>query len=334
MKSRWWVLVALVLAMTAVSLDMTALSVALPTLAADLHASTGDLQWIVDSYTLASATLLIPAGLLGDRYGRKKTLIGGLVLFLAGSIAATLVHDASGLIWARALMGVGCAVITPMALSVLLTSFPREEQPKAQAAWAAATFLGLPLGPIVGGWLLDHYWWGSLFLINIPTGLAAIVAVLLLVEENRAQHRPGIDPLAIMLSTGGLFALVYAAIEQPSRGWGSALVWGPLLGGALALTAFVLRTRRSTAPLIDLGLFRDRAFLSGAVPATTLTLAMFGVLFVVPQHLQAVLGYDAFRTGLGVLPMIGGLVVAAKAAPGVAARIGPRRQLVGGLAVL
>src|SRR5690242_1104085 len=152
MKNRWWVLVALVLTMTAVSVDTTALNVALPTLAADLGASTGDLQWIIDSYTLVSATLLIPAGLLGDRYGRQKVLLIGLGLFFAGSAWATLVHEPAGLIAARTFMGLGCAIIIPMALSVLLATFPREEQPKAQAIWAGASFLGLPLGPILGGW--------------------------------------------------------------------------------------------------------------------------------------------------------------------------------------
>jgi MFS transporter, DHA2 family, multidrug resistance protein len=331
---HWWILGALVVITVAVSLDLTALNVALPTLSADLHASTGDLQWIIDSYTLASATLLIPAGLLGDRYGRKKLLLTGLSAFLLASVMATLVHSSGGLIAARTLMGVGSAIITPLCLSVLVAVFPKEQQPKAVAAWAAATFLGLPLGPIIGGYLLDHFWWGSIFLLNVPIAGIAILAAGLLIPETRAAAAPRTDVVGLLLSTGGLLAMVYGTIEQPEHGWGAPLVWGTLAAGVAALAAFVGWTRRSPSPLIDLELLRDRRFLGGAVPATLLTFAMFGVLFTLPQFLQSVLGNDALGTGVRLLPMIGGLVVTAKLAPGLAARFGSRAVIVGGLLVL
>jgi MFS transporter, DHA2 family, multidrug resistance protein len=328
---RWWVLGALVLTLLAVSLDLTALNVALPTLATELRASTGDLQWIVAGYTLASATLLLPAGLLGDRYGRKKLLLGGLLIFLAGSTAAMYVGGPGGLIAARTVMGVGAAVLIPLALSVLLSVFPREEHAKALAAWAAASFLGMPLGPIVAGYLLDHFWWGSIFLINIPVAVLALIAGAVLIPETRSGTAPRTDMIGLLLSTGGLIALVYGVIEQPERGWGDPLVWGSMAVGAVALAAFFAWTRRTAAPLIDLALFRDRRFVGGVVPSTIMTFALFGVLFAVPQYFQQVLGADALGTGLRLLPLIGGLMVTARLSPRLVERFGTRAVVVAGM---
>jgi DHA2 family multidrug resistance protein-like MFS transporter len=331
---RWWVLGALVITLLAVSLDLTALNVALPTLATALHAGTGDLQWIVAGYTLVSATLLLPAGLLGDRYGRKKLLLGGLAVFLAGSVAAVYVSSPGGLIAARTVMGVGAAVILPLALSVMLAVFPPEERPRAMAAWAAASFAGMPLGPIVAGYLLDHFWWGSIFFINIPVAAVALLAGFVLIPESRAAQAPRTDYLGLLLSTGGLLALVYGTIEQPERGWGDPLVWGSMIVGAAAVAAFLIWTGRTSAPLIDLALFRDRRFVGGVFPATMLTFALFGVLFAVPQYFQVVLGSDAFGTGLRLLPLIGGLIVAARIGTRLVERLGTRVMVVAGLLLI
>jgi EmrB/QacA subfamily drug resistance transporter len=331
---RWWVLGSLVIALLAVSLDLTALNVALPTLSTALRASTGDLQWIVAGYTLASATLLLPAGLLGDRYGRKKMLAGGLAIFLAGSVSAVYVSSPGGLIAARALMGVGAAVIMPLALSVLLVVFPAPERPKALAAWATASFVGLPLGPIVAGYLLDHFWWGSIFFINIPVAAAALVACLALVPESRSETARRTDFIGLLLFVGGLSALVYGVIEQPERGWGDVRVWGSMLAGAAAVAAFVGWTRRTTAPLIDLELFRDRRFVGGVVPSTVMTFALFGVLFAVPQYFQGVLDARPFGTGLRLLPLIAGLMLTARLSPRLVERLGNRVVIVTGVLVL
>jgi EmrB/QacA subfamily drug resistance transporter len=331
---RWWVLGALVITLLAVSLDLTALNVALPTLATALHAGTGDLQWIVAGYTLASATLLLPAGLLGDRYGRKRLLVSGLLIFLAGSLWAVYVSSSGGLIAARTFMGVGSAVIFPLALSVMLVVFPPAERPKALAAWAAASFVGMPLGPIVAGYLLDHFWWGSIFFINIPVAVIAIVACLVLVPESRSETPRRTDFVGLLLSTGGLLALVYGVIEIPERGWGDPRVWGSIAVGALALAGFVAWTRRTSAPLIDLGLFRDRRFMGGVVPSTVLTFALFGVLFAVPQYFQGVLDARPLSTGLRLLPLIGGLMLTARLSPRLVDRFGNRVAIVTGVLVL
>ncbi|GAA4608490.1 DHA2 family efflux MFS transporter permease subunit [Actinoallomurus liliacearum] len=331
---RWWVLAALVVILLAVSLDLTALNIALPTLSAQLGAGTSALQWIIASYTLVSATLLIPAGLIGDRYGRKKTLLGGLALFLVGSLIATLVSSPAGLIAARTLMGIGSAAITTLAMSVLVVVFPPEERPKALGAWAAASFLGLPLGPIIGGYLLDHFWWGSIFLINIPVSAVALVLGFILIPESRAASAPRPDFAGLLLSTGGLVAMVYGTIQEDEYGWSSPGVWGVMAAGAVALVAFVAWTRHVAHPLIDLRLFADRRFTGGVVPATLLTFAMFGVLFVAPQYFQAVLATTPLGSGLRLLPLIGGLVVSSRLGAPLVKRIGPRLTIaLGGLLI-
>jgi DHA2 family multidrug resistance protein-like MFS transporter len=331
---RWWVLGALVVTLLAVSLDLTALNVALPTLATALPAGTGELQWIIAGYTLASATLLLPAGLIGDRYGRKKTLVAGLLIFLAGSLWAVQVGDPGGLIAARTLMGVGCAVIIPLALSVMMVVFPPAERPKAMAAWAAASFVGLPLGPIVTGYLLDHFWWGSIFFLNIPVAVVGLVACVALIPESRSETARRTDFVGLALSTGGLIALVYGVIEQPELGWGHPRVWAPMIAGAAALVCFVAWTRRVASPLFELGLFRDRRFTGGVVPSTVLTFALFGVLFAVPQYLQGVLATGPLGTGLRLLPLIGGLMLTARLSPRLVERFGYRLVIVIGALVI
>src|ERR1700728_1797549 len=216
---RWWALGALALSVLVVGLDLFVLTLALPTLSADLHASTSDLQWFVDSYSLVLAAAILPAGLLGDRLGRKKILVPALVLFGLASLACAYSHSSGELIAARAVLGLGAAVILPLSLAVIPVLFTPAERQKAIAVVMSAVFIGYPLGPILGGWLLDNFWWGSVFLINVPVIAIALVAVALLMPESRSEQRPRLDVIGVAISSLGLTGLVYGVIKAGENGW-------------------------------------------------------------------------------------------------------------------
>jgi len=336
---RWWALGALTLAVLAVGLDATVLSVALPTLATDLHASTADLQWFVSAYTLVLAAALLPGGLLGDRYGRKKILLGALALFGAGSLACAYAPSAGAFIAARVLLGLGAAAIIPLALSVLTVLFSDQERPRAVGVWATANFLALPIGPILGGWLLTNYWWGWVFLMNLPVVAVGLLAVMVLLPESRSATRTGLDPVGVLASSAGLAVLVYGVIEAGQNGWGDPVALVGMLAGALLLVAFVLWERRlgrrpAGQPLVDLALFRSTSFTWGAILAAVGVFALFGVLFTAPQYFQAILGTDAMGSGLRLLPLIGGLAVGASVADRIAARAGAKLTVAAGFVLL
>src|SRR3954454_23383108 len=223
---RWWALGALVARMLTLGFDMTILNVALPTMSGELGATTGQQQWMADAYVVVFAALMLPAGLLGDRFGRRRMLITGLGLFLAGSLLGALAGDVNWVIAARAFMGIGGALVTPIALSVLPSLFGDDERTKAVGVISAASALGLPLGPIIGGWLLNHFWWGSVFLVNVPMAAIGITACVFLLPETRDPASPKVDAVSTALTAGGLSILIYAIIEAPQRGWGDPLILG------------------------------------------------------------------------------------------------------------
>ncbi|HLJ68645.1 MAG TPA: MFS transporter [Chloroflexota bacterium] len=336
---RWWALGALTLAVLAVGLDGTILSVALPTLAGALHASESDLQWFSSGYLLVLAAAMLPAGLLGDRYGRKKVMLVALALFGVGSASCAYSPSPGAFIAARVVLGVAGAGVIVMALSALTVLFTEEERPRAVGIWAAANFLALPIGPILGGWLLTHYWWGWVFLLNLPVALGGLMAASLLVPESRAPERPGLDPIGVVTSTGGLVAVTYGLIEAGQNGWGELGAIGPMIGGVLLLGAFFLWERHLALrpggqPLLDLMLFRSPLFTWGVILVAIGVLAMIGVLFTMPQYFQGVLGTDALGSGVRLLPLIAGLVVGAIPADRLAALLGSRRAVALGFAVL
>jgi DHA2 family multidrug resistance protein-like MFS transporter len=336
---RWWALGALTLAVLAVGLDGTVLSVALPTLATDLHATTADLQWFVSGYTLVLAAALLPGGLLGDRYGRKRVLLGALALFGAGSLACAYAPSAGPFIAARVLLGLGAAAIIPLALSVLTVLFNDQERPRAVGVWATANFLALPIGPILGGWLLTNYWWGWVFLMNLPVVVVGMLAATAWLPESRSAERHGLDWVGMLLSSAGLAVLVYGVIQAGEHGWGDPVALVGMLAGALVLVAFARWERRLSQrpdgqPLVDLGLFRSRSFTWGTILAAVGIFALFGVLFTAPQYFQAVLGTNAMGSGLRLLPLIGGLAVGASMADRLAARAGAKFTVAAGFVLM
>ncbi len=289
---------------------------------------------MADAYVVVFAALMLPAGLLGDRFGRRLMLITGLGIFLAGSLIGALAGDVNTVIAARAVMGVGAALVTPLALSVLPSLFGPEERTKAVGIVSAASALGLPLGPIIGGWLLNHFWWGSVFLINVPMAAIGIAACVFLLPETKDPASPKVDTVSTALTATGLGALIYATIEAPVRGWGDSLVLAVLGAAVLLIAALVLRERRVERPMLDMALLAHRGFLFNTVAATLVMFVLSGLLFVLPPYLQAVLGHDALGTGVRLLPMMGGILVASRTAPPVVTRFGARATVSAGLVVL
>jgi DHA2 family multidrug resistance protein-like MFS transporter len=331
---RWWALVPVVLTVLAVGLDATILSVALPTLGRSLDATTGQLQWFVAAYTLVFAAALVPGGMLGDRYGRKKLLIVSLLIFGAASIGCALAPSAEAFILARALLGLGGAIMLPMVLSLLPVLFDDEERGRAIAAVTTAAMLGYPIGPLLGGWMLTRFDWSWVFLINVPVVVLALVAVTALLPESRSSIRQRIDVGGVVLSAGGLALLTYGVISVGDRGWSDGAALAEIAGGALTLAAFVLWERRIRAPLVDLRLFRSNEFTWGTTLSSLVSFAMFGLLFAVPLYFQVVRGTDAQGSGIRLLPLIAGLLIGGAAADRLAARVGARVVAAVGFALL
>jgi MFS transporter, DHA2 family, multidrug resistance protein len=336
---KWWALAGLSLGVLAVGLDATVLSVALPTLAVSLHASATDLQWFISAYTLALAVALLPGGLLGDRFGRKKVMICALSVFGLGSLACAYAPSAGAFIAARTVLGLSAGCVIPLFLSVVAVMFTDEERTRAVSIWAAANFLALPIGPILGGWLLTSYWWGWVFLMNLPVVAIGLIAMATLVPESRAEHRPGLDLAGIVTSCGGLAVLVYGFIAAGQYGWSSPTAIVAMVAGALTLVAFAawelrLARRPGGQPLVDIKLFRSARFTWGTILQAFGIFAMFGLLFAAPQFFQAILGVSAMGSGLRLLPMMAGLALGAGLADQVARRVTAKLTVALGFTIL
>ena len=330
---RWWALAAIVVSGLVVGLDSTVLITALPTLSSKLGATTSDLQWIAASYTLTLGGLLLPAGVLGDRYGRKRLLLVGLALFGVSSVIASQATTAVELIAMRAVMGIGAAFIVPLSLSILPSLFTPEERPRAISATAAGAFLGLPLGPLLAGFLLTHYAWGSVFLINAPVVVLALLGVWFLVPEGKDPNPRPFDWVGGVLAVAGVTALVYGVIEQPIHGWTDPRVLVGIIAGAVVLTAFVVWDLRQASPFVDLSNFRSRGFTWATMAFVITGFGLFGVMFILTPFLQIVEGSDAQATGIKLLPLIGGVILGAGAGNVLAARLGQRVAVSAGLAI-
>ena len=332
--NRWGVLVILSAALALISLDNTIVNVALPRLQEDLGATTAQLQWVIDAYSVMFAGTLLLAGSLGDRFGRKRMLVVGILVFIVGSAGAAFVSDATALTGCRALMGVGGAFIMPSTLSILVQVFPvPRERAQAIGIWAAVAGVGVALGPIVGGLLLEHFSWHAVFLVNPPIAIAVLMAVVVLVPESRDPSEPRLDVLGAVLSGLGLVALVTLVIEVPESGVSPTTV-ALALAVLVLLGLFVWWERRVERPMLPLSLFRERLFTAAIITVGLVYFALMGAMFFLPQFLQLVDGMTPLESGLAVLPGAVGLLVASLVSPALAQRFGTRRIVVIGLSVV
>lgn len=331
---RWFLLAIMCLSLVLVVMSVSGLNTALPTMQRELGASASDLQWIVDAYAVVFAGLLLTAGAIGDRFGRRRALLAGLVVFGIAALAGGLATDASQVIASRALMGIGAAFIMPATLSIITTIFPPHERPRAIAIWAGFAGAGASIGPIVTGGLLEGYWWGSTLLVNVPIVAAIVGAVWAFAPDSRDDTRTPLDPVGALLSLVGLSSLIFGIIQGPEDGWTSGLVVASSLVSAVTLALFVLWERRTEHPMLPLTLFRDRRFSVGSGVITVAFFVMFGFFFLMTQYLQFARDYSPLEAGLAGLPLALTFVMFSPRSAALAERYGAARVMAFGLAVV
>ena len=338
-RRRWAILTVLLFSLLVVVLDSSILNVAMKTIAqpspTGLGASQSQLEWAINSYTLVFAGLLFTAGLLGDRMGRKKTLLFGMFVFGAGSALSAFAGSADELIAWRSVMGLGGAFIMPATLAIITNVFEREEQPRAIGIWAGVVGLAIAIGPITGGLLLQHFWWGSVFLINVPIVATALVAMFLIVPDSK-DPRPGrLDPIGVLLSITGLVLLIYGIIKGGEYGdFTRTQVWTTCVGGLVVLAGFVWFESRSDHPALDVGYFKKRQFSASVTALGLIFFALMGVTFFIVFYTQSVRGYSALQSGLLLLPLAAAQMIFAPRARLLVDRFGPRAVCAGGMALI
>ncbi len=332
---RWATLAVLCITLLLISIDSTILNVALPSIVRALHATSSQLQWIVDAYAIVFAGLLLSLGALGDRMGRKWVFMGGLVVFGTGSGFAAWSESPGGLTLARAVMGVGAAALMPSTLSILTNVFvSQRDRARAIGIWSGTAGLGVAIGPVLGGFLLVHFWWGSVFLINVPLAAAGLLATAFLVPNSRNPLAKVADPLGSLLSIVGLGLLLYGIIEAPSRSWSSWLIIGALAGSAACVSAFVVWERHTDHPMLPMELFGARRF-SVAIASLALVLfALLGLFFLMTQYLQFCLGFSPLQTGLAIAPIALILLVVAPLSVLAVRHVGTKPVVVCGLLLI
>ncbi|MGX1881356.1 MFS transporter [Streptomyces sp. NPDC055287] len=336
-RRRWWALLVLCLSLLIIVMANTALTVAAPDMTQDLGLTSSDLQWVIDGYTVPYAALMLLLGAIGDKYSRRGALVLGLVVFGAGAVGGSLVDSSEGVIAARAVMGVGAAMIMPATLSLLAATFPRAERAKAIVLWTATAGLAIAAGPLVAGALLESHGWASTFLINVPVAVLAILGTFVLVPPSRAAHHGRIDHVGGLLSVVWIAALVYMIIQGPHFGWGAQAITAAVVAGA-GLVLFVVWELRHPRPVLDVRRFLDRGFAGSNLAVALFFLAVFGAFYFLTQHLQFVLGYNAFETGVRMLPLAGAVFVGSALTGFLTPRLGMKitvtAGMVGGTAAL
>jgi EmrB/QacA subfamily drug resistance transporter len=332
---RWWILAVLCLSVLLVVVDNTIVNVALPTISRKLSASTQDLQWVVDAYTLMFAGLLLVAGNVGDRFGRRRALQAGLILFGVFSVAAALSHSTGELITARGAMGVAAAFIYPATLALLTNVFtnPRERA-TAIGIWAAVSGLAVAIGPVTGGLLLRHFTWSSVFFVNVPIVIVALAAGAWLLPESRDQRAGRFDPVGALLSMAGIGLLTWTVIEAPSHGWLSATTLGGFAASLALLATFVWSQLRRPDPMLDVRLFRNPRFTAGSVSISLAFFGLFGFIFMITQYFQLVRGYDPLRAGVATLPFAIVTGAFSPMAIAVMKRVGTKAVVTAGLLLM
>ncbi|MFI9647481.1 MFS transporter [Streptomyces sp. NPDC052040] len=334
---RWWALLVLCLSLLIIVMANTALTVAAPDMTRDLGLSSADLQWVIDGYTVPYAALMLLLGAIGDKYSRRGALVLGLVVFGGGAVSGYFADSATGVIAARAVMGVGAALIMPATLSLLAATFPRAERAKAIVLWTATAGLAIAAGPLVAGALLENHGWSSTFLINVPIAAVALVAAFVLVPPSKAGHHDRIDYVGGALSVVWVGALVYMIIEGPHFGWGAKAVTAAVVAG-LGLALFIVWELRHPRPVLDVRRFVNRRFAGSNLAVALFFLSVFGAFYFLTQHLQFVLGYDALQTGVRMLPLAGAVFVGSALTGYLTPRVGMRitvtAGMVGGTAAL
>ncbi|HZQ85332.1 MAG TPA: MFS transporter [Acidimicrobiales bacterium] len=331
---RWWTLGVLCFSLLVIGMDNTILNVALPTIQRTLHASGSQLQWIVDAYTIVYASILLTTGSLGDRFGRKGALSVGLMVFGVGSVASAFATSAGALIAFRALAGIGGALIMPATLSILTNVFPASERGRAIGIWSGVSGIGIVVGPLTGGWLLEHFWWGSVFLINVPVVLVALVAGRMFVPTSRDSTAPRLDLLGTVLASGGIGSMLYGIIEAPARGWGDQTVLVGFFAGVTALVAFVLWELHTDHPMLEVRFFRNRRFSGANIAVTLVFFAMVGSMYFMTQYLQFVLGYSAMSAGAALIPLALVMMIVAPRSARFTHAVGTKVVVATGLSVV
>jgi EmrB/QacA subfamily drug resistance transporter len=331
---RWWTLGVLCLSLLIVFTGNSSLNVALPSLSRDLGATESQLQWVVASYSLVFAGLLFTTGALGDRFGRKGALQLGLATFFVAAAFASQATDTWQIIGCRAVMGLGAALIMPSTLSILVNVFPAGERAKAIAIWAATTGVAGAFGPLASGFLLTHFWFGSVFLINLPVIAVAFVGGWFLVPKSKDPDEARLDPVGALLSIVGISSLVFGLIQAPDKGWGSVQTLGAFAVAAVVLTAFVLWELHVDEPMLDMRFFRNPSFSTGSGGMLLVFLAMFGVMFLMTQYFQLVLGYSPLSAAVRLLPMAPIMIIVAPLTPRLSARFGANRVVGFGMVLI
>lgn len=333
-RRRWSILAVLCLSLLIVFVGNSSLNVAIPTLAADFKATTSELQWVVASYSLVFAGLLFTTGAIGDRFGRKGVLQLGLLGFLIGVLLASEATEMWQLIATRALMGASAAFIMPSTLSILVNVFPPDERARAIAIWAGVTGGAGAIGPVASGWLLGHFWFGSVFLVNVPFIALALIGGFLLVPKSKDPEHADLDPIGAVLSIIGISSLVYALIQGPDVGWASAETLIAFAVAVVVLVAFVFWELRVEVPMLDMSFFKNPAFSTGTAGMILVFLSMFGVMFLVTQYFQMVLGYSPLSSAVRFLPMTPIMIVVAPLTPKLVAKFGANRTVSFGMTLV